>query len=258
MQKGYAIVYGLLLSVWLLPTAQGQVVNMESRRLHTDSVRRAGEFNFAFLFNSTNNNTLLTFRGNLTMQQKSKNYKHLWLMVANYDLAKAEAENFVNAVVGHLRYNYFINNWLRWECFTQVQTNQPLGINFRWLNGTGPRMKATLGQNAHLYLGTAYMYEQETDIGQPPARLYEHRSSSYFSGSITVPALKGDLVTTLYFQPLFVDISNYRLMNETKMDFSIFQKFRLYTRFNYYFDSRPPAAIRKSAISLEQGFSIRF
>jgi hypothetical protein len=38
----------------------------------------------------------------------------------------------------------------------------------------------------------------------------------------------------------------------------ITDKWNVYTIFNYYYDSRPPAGIRKSALNLEQGFGFTF
>jgi hypothetical protein len=235
-------------------TANAQVVNIEARRLHTDSVRFVGDFNLALLLNSTNGKDIFTVRGNTVLQWKSANYKHLWLASANYDFAKAEEDNFINNFYVHLRYNYKINPWLRWEAFVQSQINEPLGLNFRQLIGTGPRFKIRIGQHADIYLGTAYMYEYEKTI--PPARqvLHQHRWSNYGSLNIHIPKVNGSLVSTIYFQPLFNDLSDYRIMNDTRIDLSITAKWRVYTRFAYLYDANPPPGIRRNALNLEQGF----
>jgi hypothetical protein len=47
-------------------------------------------------------------------------------------------------------------------------------------------------------------------------------------------------------------------MNDTKIDFSITERWHLYTRFSYYFDAAPPPNIRKSALNFEQGFGFKF
>jgi hypothetical protein len=237
---------------------RGQIVNIESRRMQTDSVRWAGSFQMALLLNSTNGKNIFTIRGNTAAQLKSKNYRHLWLGVVNYDFAKADEDNFVNNFFVHLRYNYKWTNWLRWELFAQTQANEPLGFDYRHLVGTGPRFKIVLDKNNDIYLGTAVMYEREQTI-PPESALREHlRSSSYLSFDFRIPKINGSVTSTTYFQPLFTAFADHRIMTETRFRFMITNKWNVYTIFNYYYDSRPPAGIRKSALNLEQGFGFTF
>ncbi len=244
----------LTLLLLIFTGARGQVVNIESRRLSTDSVRFVGDFNLALLLNSTNGKSITTIRGNIVAQWKSKNYRHLFLASANYDLAKAEEENFVNNFYIHFRYNYKINTWLRWEAFVQSQTNEPLGIRFRQLVGTGPRFKIQLDPHKDIYIGTAYMYEYEKTIPPYTTTLNLHRWSNYGSLNIHIPKLNGSIISTVYYQPVFSDFSDFRIMNDTKVDFNLTAKWRVYTRFSYLYDSRPPETIRKTALNFEQGF----
>ena len=248
----------LLLTALLLQTARSQVVNIENRRLHTDSVRTAGNGNFAFLLNSTNGRDILTFRGNFIVQHKSRNLRQIWLFTANYDLAKAEKESFVDNFYLHLRHNYKINDWVRWEAFLQHQRNLPLGIDSRQLVGTGPRFKVKIGRNADVYLATAVMYEHERTVKPESAVSNDIRSSSYASLNIRFPKTNGSIVSTSYFQPLFRDVSDARVMNDTRISFNITSKWQVYTNFSYFHDSRPPAGIRRSALNLEQGFGFSF
>jgi hypothetical protein len=232
----------------------GQIVNIEARRLHTDSIRFAGDFNLALLLNSTNGKDIVTIRGNIIMQWKSADFRHLWLATTNYDFAKAEDESFVNNFYVHLRYNYKVNNWLRWEALLQIQTNEPLGISFRQLIGMGPRFKIRLGTHADIYLGTTYLYEYEKTVQPNSVISRDHRSSNYGSINIYIPKVNGSIVSTMYYQPLYTDFSDFRIMNDTRIDLSITAKWRVYTRFSYLYDSRPPFNIRRNAMNLEQGF----
>ena len=243
-----------LLLLLLFNLTNAQVVNIEARRLHTDSIRFVGDFNLALLLNSTNGKSITTIRGNIISQWKSKNYKHLVLASANYDLAKAEEESFVNNFYIHFRYNYKINHWMRWEAFEQTQTNEPLGLQFRQLVGTGPRFKIKLNKDADVFLGTAYMYEYEKTIPPTVEILRLHRWSNYGSLSIHVPKLNGSIISTIYYQPVFNNFSDFRIMNDTRVDFNLTAKWRVYTRFSYLFDSQPPSSIQKNALNFEQGF----
>lgn len=236
--------------------ADAQIVNIEARRLHTDSVRMVTDVNLAILLNSTNGKSLATVRGNIVSQWKSRNYKHLVLASANYDFAQADKDDYVNNFYVHLRYNYKINTWLRWEAFVQSQTNEPLGINFRQLLGTGPRFKIKIGKDADIYVGSSYMYEYERTIDRVVGGV--GRWSNYGSLNIHIPKLNGSLISTFYYQPLFSQFADHRLMNDTRLDLNITAKWRVYTRFSYLYDSKPPTGIRKNALNLEQGFGFSF
>jgi hypothetical protein len=244
----------LCLSIGLLNTAKAQIVNIEARRLRTDSVRLVTDMALAFLLNSTNGKTLTTVRGNVISQWKSKNYKHLILAAANYDFAQADKDDFVNSMFVHLRYNYKVNPWLRWEAFMQGQTNEPLGINYRHLVGTGPRFKIRIGPHADIYIGSLAMYEYERTIPPTIETKSDLRWSNYLSLNIHIPKVNGSLISTYYYQPLFKDFTDYRVMNDTRLDLNITAAWRVYTRFTFLHDSQPPTGIRRNALNLEQGF----
>ena len=247
-----------LIAMSFLKDLSGQVINIENRRLHTDSVRLAGNLNIAFLLNSTNGKNIATFRGNGILQFKSKDYDHLWLLTANYDLAKAEKQDFVNSFYIHGRYNYKLTKWLRWEAFVQHQINEPLGIASRKIVGTGPRFKVRIGKDADIYIASAYMYEDEKTTSPASLVLKDGRSSNYISLNIRFPKVKGSLISTSYYQPLYRDLSDHRIMNDTRLSFRVAEKIQVYTNFSCFFDSKPPPGIRKSTLNLEQGFGFSF
>jgi hypothetical protein len=254
MGKKSLLLLGCALTIYVV---RGQVINIENRRLHTDSVRKAGDINVAFLLNSTNGNNIMTFRGNALVQLKSRDYKHLWLGLANYDFAKAAKDNFVNAFFIHLRYNFRISSLIRWEAFVQSQRNLPLGIRFRNIVGTGPRFKVGLGKNAEFYLGTSVMFEHERTAPPDDKISTDLRSSNYVSLNIRFPKINGSFTSTSYFQPLYRDFSDHRIMNDSRFSFRITEKLQVYTNFSYFYDARPPVGIRKSTLNLEQGFGMR-
>lgn len=237
---------------------QAQVVNIETRRLHTDSIRHAGDANLSFAYTNNNGRELFTLRSNLLYQVKSKSLRDIWLIIGQYELAKSPSQQFSNALFGHLRYNRKLNNLVRWEAFTQVQKNHPLGIYYRFLAGTGPRFKLLGKPNVGLYLGALYMHEWERTIKPAFALNRYHRLSSYISATISIPAIKAEIITTTYYQPDLTYIADYRWANETRMDFNLTSKLRIFSRFHYLFDSRPPASILQRSLGFEQGFGLKF
>lgn len=238
---------------------RAQVVNIENRRMHTDSVRTAGSLSLGLSFTENNGKQLFVTRNALALQSKSKSLRDIWLVLANLDLSKADGAAFSNSAFLHLRYNRKMSRLLRWEAFTQAQYNRVLGIGSRWLAGTGPRLKMFSTEKSALYWGNLYMFEYETTTASSPVISRQHRLSAYLSATFDLnPALPGELITTTYFQPRLDRLADYRLSHETSLELNITKKLRATTRLYYFFDAAPPAGIAGRALALEQGFRVGF
>ncbi|UJH90598.1 DUF481 domain-containing protein [Antarcticibacterium sp. 1MA-6-2] len=135
----------LLLSIFSLIPAllTAQLVNIESKRMQTDSVRFA--LNADFSFNHTNNdgNQVNQIDAALSTQLKSKDLRKLYFFVGNYRLIDSGEENLQNAWFLHGRFNYKFEGLelLRFESFIQGQYNQLLVVEQRNLVGAGLRVK---------------------------------------------------------------------------------------------------------------------
>jgi Protein of unknown function, DUF481 len=249
---------GVLL-LWLLLAAgqvNAQLVNIESRRIHNDSMRCAGEFNFNFSYRDINDKKFSVLSSNLMLQLKSKNFNSYWLFLGAADISKAGGSKFENSHFLHLRYNQKWGKIVRWEAFAQFQRNLPIGIQWRYLFGTGPRFKLLSSQLLHLYAGVLYMYDYERTTNDVLSR--GSRNSTYASFTIHVPAIKMEMTGTTYYQPLLQNFKDYRILSENRLAFNITKKFKVQTSFRYYFDSRPPTGFVAHTIALEQGFSVSF
>ena len=102
------------------------------------------------------------------------------------------------------------------------------------------------------------MFEDEKSTGVVSKVMKDGRSSNYISLNIRIPKVKGSLISTSYYQPLYRDLSDHRIMNDTRLSFRISEKIQVYTNFSYFYDSKPPKNIRKSTLNLEQGFGFSF
>ncbi len=245
-----------LLFAVLCFSAKAQLVNIEARRIHSDSVRRAGEFNFDYSYSDVNNKKLTVFNTALVLQQKSKNLKDYLLLLANAELSKARKEDFENAAFLHLRFNHKFGKLLRWEAFTQLQSNLPIGIKIRYLSGTGPRLKLLSNRFINVYAGCLYMLEYEKTTGG--TNTTGHRNSTYISFSAEIPGIRAELISTTYFQPLFASLQDHRILSENRLDFYITKRFKVQTSFRYFFDSKPPEGINNQTVSFKQGFGWKF
>ena len=244
--------------IFFINPLQAQVVNIESQRMHTDSVRRSGEFNFDYSHTNINDKSLTVFNGVLSLQQKSKNLKNIWLILGSADISKAKNEDFEDASFLHLRFNHKLTKHLRWEIFTQLQSNLPIGVRLRYLAGTGPRFKLISSTNFNLYFGSLYMYELEKTTDSIKSVRHFNRNSSYCSFSFAFPKIHAELVSTTYYQPNFANINDYRIFTENRLEFAITKKLKALTSFNYFYDSRPPSGINNYTTSFDQGFGWRF
>jgi hypothetical protein len=115
----------------LLPwNNNAQVVNIEGRRIHDDSVGWSGEIagKVAAL---QNRDLLFNVEFRPRVQYKTKKHLYLWINEFNYSRSQIV---YANAALSHFRYAYRIKTgpW-KWESYAQVQYNQLLQQKLRTL-----------------------------------------------------------------------------------------------------------------------------
>jgi hypothetical protein len=231
-----------------------QIVNIESQRIQSDTTGWLGNIGASFLFEK-NVVKVITIGANAHVEYKTP--KSLYLFLINYNLLKGDGQTFNNNLFYHLRYNYKINKWLRWELFSQLQQNSVTGIKLRLLAGSGPRFKITGSKHISLYAGTAAMYEYEKEQTSPPVYHHDVRSSNY--ASLTYNPFKNtELIGTFFYQPLFSNFSDYRILNEISVKFKFVKHLSFTTAWYYLYDSRPAASTPKLNYSISNGIEYDF
>ncbi len=248
--------------------ANAQLVNIESKRMQLDSLhfRLKGNLNFSY---SNNNGTSFTDIGTgLTTAFRLKDSTAIYFFNGSYHLAKSKTEDFQNSWFFHLRYNKKLGNVdkenfgvFRLEAFLQNQNNELQTINSRNLIGAGIRIKfidyirekhqdsiaelksktkdvSEFNLNSfNAYFGNSYMYEIEK-VNSTQQKLYNHRNSSYLSVSMDFTKL--ELVNTIYFQPLYSDFSNYRILEQFQIGIPFSNTISFNITFNYFINSFSP------------------
>ncbi len=249
------LVFVTIVSVLLwCPDGHAQaVVNIEQKRIVTDTVGWAGSMNISYLLNKDVDEQY-SASGSMHVQYKTS--KSLYLLLANLSLLEAASKNFINSGFAHLRYNRKFGKILRWEAFSQLQFNKILQVNQRVLVGTGPRLKLLSTKKVKLYQGTLYMYEYE-EIISPREFNNDHRLSTYLSGSWS-PSDRATISSTWYFQPLLSDFNDNRLSGQMNLELGITKKLKFTTSFNYLHDTRPPTDIPKVAYRMRNGLTFKF
>ena len=235
----------------------GQLVNIESKRMQTDSIRFVLKSDLLFSYNNNDGDYIFQLGGSLSTQIKSKDLKKIYFLISNYNLIRSENEDFQNGWFVHLRFNYKLSNLFRIEAFVQSQHNELLDVNLRNLIGAGLRLKVLSKDHLKLYWGNAYMYEAEKSdiVGK---RSYDHRHSTYLSATILALEDKISLINTIYYQPRYSDFSDYRISEQFKAEIPISESLNVFCLFNYYFDSLTPLNKKdfSSNISIGIGYSL--
>lgn len=110
-------------------------------------------------------------------------------------------------------------------------------------------------------LGLLYIYEYEQTARKKYAdagkKEYAQRLSSFGDFSIL---LFNDIyfVTTFYYQPMFKDFSDYRILNDNTLEFKINSRFSILSSNIYTYDSRPPLKVKKSEYIFKTGVKFSF
>lgn len=247
-------VFLLLFFITTVQLGFAQVVNIEGKRINSDSTGFDGQLEGNFSMNQ-NNTFLVSLNTKAQVQYKWEN--DLLLLVGDWRFTIGDQQRFLNDGMLHLRYNRKINNWLRLEVFNQIQYNELLSVHFRYLLGFGPRFKLTgKSEVFKMYLGTMYMLEYE-DVKSDDTIHVDSRMSNYLSWTLDPPGPFSFTATT-YYQPLFKDWEDFRLSGMYNFKFRVIKRLDFKVDFNFLFDSRPPSTIRKFIFSLSTGVIFKF
>ena len=213
-----------------------QLVNIESKRMQTDSTRYVFRADLSSSYTNNNGDYLYLINSNLTAQVKSKDLNNILFLIGDYGLITSENIEFQNAWFLHLRYNQELTELFRFEAFIQSQENKILDINRRNLIGAGIRLKLLSKEHLRLYWGNAYMYEYER-TNDLDVEVYNHRYSTYLSLSMSNKSNTLNLTNTCYYQPLLRDFGDTRILDQLKMNFQLTKKLSFFTLFEYFNDS---------------------
>jgi Protein of unknown function, DUF481 len=233
-----------------------QIVNIESARMQSDTVGWMGGAGTAVAL-TQNTSKIFSADFEAHMQYKTSRDKGLWLILGNYNLLKVNGNKIISNTLFHLRYNYKINEWLRWEVFGQYQNNNITQIDSRVLTGTGPRFKLVKNKIFRLYAASLFMFEREKEKTNPVVRHKDLRSSSYISLTYT-PKENIELITTTFFQPLFKKLSDYRILNQISLKVKATKHFSLSLKWHYLHDRFPAGTAPRTTYTFATGIDYDF
>lgn len=233
-----------------------QIVNVESARMQTDSVGWKGGVGLSFSM-TQNTNKIMSIDAESHIQYKTTSDRGLWLLLTDFNLLKIGKRESVRNALVHFRYNFKVNEWLRWEFFMQYQDNVITSIDGRYLIGTGPRFKLIKQQYFRLYAAVLFMYEYERERTTPVITHHDIRNSSYISFT-WVPNKFVQMISTTYFQPRLDKFSDYRILNQIAFKVRASPHFSMSTRWNYLHDRFPAGTAPRTTYSFGTGFDYDF
>jgi hypothetical protein len=234
--------------------SKAQIVNIENKRMQSDTTGWMGSAGASFAL-IKNVQEVLSTNANVHLQYKTN--KNLYLLLANYNLLRGNGKRFTNNMFYHLRFNHKLSTIVRWEVFTQWQQDVVTNIGLRILAGTGPRFKLHDSPKFRLYAATAAMYEYEKEKTEPPIFHNDLRSSSYVSLSYEPNDIL-EVVSTTFYQPLFQQISDFRLFNQLSLNIKAGKRISITTAWNYLYDAFPAGVSPRINYSINNGVNYKF
>jgi hypothetical protein len=226
----------VLLFLFFSCVSQAQLVNIEAKRMQTDSTRFVLKSDVLFNYTDNKDEYVLQFGSNISTQFKSKDLDKIYFLVWNYNLVRTEEKDLQNSWFLHARYNQKLSDLVRLEAFVQNQNNTQLTIMRRNLVGAGLRFKLIDEERTNVYFGNSYMYEIEK-LNGIDQRFYNHRNSSYLSLNQSFEKVHLDLIGTVYFQPLYEDFDNHRILCQFKAEIPLTNHIGLSALYNYFYTS---------------------
>lgn len=183
-------------------------------------------------------------------------------LVSNYSFSRANDNRYVNNAQGHLRFIRRHGPRISFEVFGQYQFNEFIRLEDRFLAGGGGRFALVQAERTEVFAGIGYMLEQETlDL---PAALPDgtssehHRSTNYLTVRFNSEDERLRLVQTLYAQPRFDRLQDFRLLSETSFEIQLFRQLALAISLNVAHDSEPPTGIKETDVVLSNSLRYSF
>ena len=161
----------------------------------------------------------------------------------------------------HIRYIHELVDSFEVEAYGQINYDKKLLITNRELVGAGLRYKLFDFDKSDVSIGTGFMFEHENyDVSENsfhPSEVKISRWSNYISfyfqlnQSVTLGGV-------IYYQPMFSNFSDYRLLNESSLIVGLSKLFSLTVNFKIRHDYLPPDGIEQTDTETNLGIAVKF
>ncbi len=240
--------------LWLMTiqSLYGQIVNIEEKRILSDSNGFRGAISLAINYNKTTSKLL---QGNAQTTLAYVLNKNRWMFFGYINQVSADAKDYLNNAYAHIRYNRLLNSWLVLESFVQYQYDKQKKILYRFLGGTGLRAELLKEENYLLSTGFTPMLEKEILLDNTEEQAF--RLSTYLSFYFKIkPFFTFRHIT--YFQPRLDDFEDYRISSENMLEFLITRNFSFQFSTYLQYDTTPAPDVPDLFLSTSSGILIKF
>ncbi len=207
---------------------------------------------------SSGNTDLLTLRTRFRTDYLSKSF-HTFLF-GSFQHGRKDEDLFTSKGIAHARLIRNLTQYIFVESFVQKQFNESILLMDRNLIGGGFRFAFSMPEaRINSYFGTGIMWGHESindsDKGVIVTRI--PRSTNYISWKAELD----DRISTSatgYYQVSLEDGTDYRILFEGSISFSLSKRLTMPLSANFRFDNSPPAGIRKHDLEIFNGLSYTF
>ncbi len=251
----FIFVFVLFITIQLLPTQALAIINAEDLDLTIDADGLAGKAGFS-VNGSSGNSDKVRGEGNAHLiWQHGKNRE---MLVGSKSYGNSRGVRDTNKAFVHLRHRYDWTDTWALEGFAQAQQNEFARLKLRTLLGGGLRWSYQ-NQQLELHLGLGSFFEREALRAAagvaPTSQLW--RGNSYVSVRYVINE-RIRLQNTVYYQPAWRDMTDYRLLDDAALHIALNDSLDLKIVIEMAQDSRPPAGIKHIDTSYKTGLSFRF
>lgn len=251
----------LLLAIGLSVFPVNAIVNVENLRIDPDKKQSGFDGLFSMDINGNNGNTQ-NARAGLGMQLKWYDQYSTDLFIVDYAYGESDDVKDMDKSFMHYRHVWFVRDWLSWEAFAQLQTDEFTRLKLRSLLGGGARFSLLQDNERHTaYIGAGVFRSREKLdplAGSTTVEVdYATRINFYqvYQYRITDTSRVTNMV---YYQPDVSEVSDYRLLEQLALKVDINRSLSLKVSVDVARDSRPPQAVKKTDTSYNTGLEYRF
>jgi len=256
------------LLIWSMG-AQAQTVNVEEMTRKTSEEGLGGGLDASFTLQRGNTQTMDIGGGAHLQHQRIYEeredapafIKQRWLLRVNARYATTSEEAFASQAFAHARWTSMWWPRAGTEVFAQYQFNEFQRLQARVLGGVGGRFELVRTGTAQVSLGVGYMLEFEQiradSEGNAPSGV-AHRSTNFLTTRFTFLDDRLLVQNTVYIQPRIDDPSDFRALEQFELAVRITGSVALGTALTLTHDSRPPADVKSTDLSLRQTLKFTF
>ena len=183
------------------------------------------------------------------------------LLIGEGNLGWQGGKRFSNSGLAHLRFVHRLRTDVQPEIFVQTNYNSQRKLLERYLAGVGIRINAINTESQLFSIGLSGMYEfeklKELNFYEENITYSNWRWSSYINYGLNIS--EGVKLSNIsYYQPMFDDFSDFRLLNNTQFSFKFIEPLRFNFTFSLLYDDDPPSGVPVLDTRTRFGFGLSF